>query len=49
MTADKVSAAAARLWKHFQERSKLDELPQDERPSTRAEGYDIQAAVARLS
>jgi 2-keto-4-pentenoate hydratase len=49
MTGEQVTAAAARLWKHFQERSKLDELPQDERPSSRAEGYTVQAAVARLS
>lgn len=49
MTGEKVAAAAARLWKHFQERSKLDELPQDQRPASRAEGYQVQAEVARLS
>src|SRR5580693_3626648 len=49
MTADQVAVAAARLWRHFQERSKLDELPIAYRPATRAEGYDVQAEVARLS
>ena len=49
MTGHKVAAAAARLWQHFQERSKLDELPLDERPASRAEGYRVQGEVARLS
>jgi 2-keto-4-pentenoate hydratase len=49
MTADQVAVAAARLWRHFQERSKLDELPIAYRPTTRGEGYDVQAEVARLS
>jgi 2-keto-4-pentenoate hydratase len=49
MNGAQVAASAARLWRHFQERSKLDELPADARPATRAEGYNVQAEVARLS
>jgi 2-keto-4-pentenoate hydratase len=49
MTPEHVSAAAARLWQHFQDRSKLDALPAGDRPENRAEGYGVQAAVARLS
>ena len=49
MTKDQVTAAASRLWKHFQERSKLDDLPLEERPTQRAQGYEIQAEIARLS
>jgi 2-keto-4-pentenoate hydratase len=49
MTGDDVGAAATRLWRHFQERSKLDELPLEHRPASRADGYDVQAAVARMS
>jgi 2-keto-4-pentenoate hydratase len=49
MTRDETAMAAARLWRHFQETTRLDELPADQRPSTRAEGYDIQAEVVRLS
>jgi 2-keto-4-pentenoate hydratase len=49
MTADKAGAAAARLWRHFQERSKLDAIPQEHRPDNRAEGYAVQAEVARIS
>ena len=49
MTRDQVAAAAARLWRHFQERSKLDALPPEHRPASRAEGYGVQAEVVRLS
>jgi 2-keto-4-pentenoate hydratase len=46
---DKISVAAARLWRHFQEGTKLDELPAAHRPNSRAEGYLVQAEVARMS
>ena len=49
MTSDTVAAAAAILWRHFQDGSKLDELPRDQRPGSRADGYAVQAEVARLS
>jgi 2-keto-4-pentenoate hydratase len=49
MTPDKISVAAARLWRHFQEATKLDELPAAHRPDSRAEGYQVQAEVARMS
>jgi 2-keto-4-pentenoate hydratase len=49
MMVDKAGAAAARLWRHFQERSKLDEIPREHRPESRAEGYAVQAEVVRIS
>jgi 2-keto-4-pentenoate hydratase len=42
-------AAAATLWQHFQQKTKLDGLSSDERPRDRAEGYTVQSEVARLS
>jgi 2-keto-4-pentenoate hydratase len=49
MTEAHITAAAARLWRHFQDRSKLDELPAEDRPASRADGYGVQAEVARMS
>jgi len=43
------SDAAAILWRHWQDRTHFDQLPVDCRPSTRADGYVVQAEVARLS
>ena len=37
------------LWRHWQHATRLDELPPQCRPSSRAEGYAIQAEVAKLS
>ncbi|MFE1598414.1 2-keto-4-pentenoate hydratase [Methylobacterium sp. ID0610] len=42
-------AAARRLWRHWQEGSRLAALPPGERPATRAEGYAIQARFEALS
>jgi len=44
-----IQGAAAILWQHLQQSTRLDELPAHCRPGTRAEGYAIQAEVARLS
>jgi 2-keto-4-pentenoate hydratase len=41
--------AAAILWKHWRESTRIDALPPSCRPADRAEGYAIQAEVARLS
>ncbi len=41
--------AAAILWRHFQQRTRLDQLPAEVRPATRAEGYAIQAQWERQS
>ena len=49
MTDNKAGAAAATLWRHFQERTKLNGLSADQRPLDRAEGYAAQAEMARLS
>lgn len=41
--------AAAILWQHWRDATHFDELPFECRPATRADGYAIQADVARLS
>jgi 2-keto-4-pentenoate hydratase len=41
--------AAGILWQHWRDKTQLDELPPDCRPGERADGYAIQAEVARLS
>jgi 2-keto-4-pentenoate hydratase len=43
------TAAAGILWKNWREHTHLDGLPPGCRPASRAEGYAIQAEVARLS
>ncbi|GJE03855.1 2-keto-4-pentenoate hydratase [Methylobacterium isbiliense] len=43
------AAASDRLWRHWQEGTRLDALPPDERPATRAEGYAIQARLEARS
>jgi 2-keto-4-pentenoate hydratase len=45
----KSGAAAAILWKHWQQRTRIDELPSECRPTDRAEGYATQTDVVRLS
>jgi 2-keto-4-pentenoate hydratase len=45
----KAKAAAALLWQHWQGRSRLSHLPSECRPSTRAEGYAVQAELAALA
>ena len=49
MNQQDIHAAAAMLWRHWQQSSRLDELPAHCRPASRAEGYAIQAEVAKLS
>ena len=49
MNRQDIRAAAATLWQHWQQSTRLDELPPQSRPGSRAEGYAIQAAVAKLS
>lgn len=44
-----IRSAAAILWQHWQQSTRLDELPAHCRPGSRAEGYAIQAEVAKLS
>jgi 2-keto-4-pentenoate hydratase len=44
-----IHSAAMMLWQHWQQSTRLDELPVQCRPSSRAEGYAIQAEVAKLS
>jgi 2-keto-4-pentenoate hydratase len=41
--------AAAILWRHWREATHFDGLPTECRPANRADGYAIQAEVARLS
>jgi 2-keto-4-pentenoate hydratase len=49
MNQQDIRSAAAILWQHWQRSTRLDELPAQCRPDSRAEGYAIQAEVARLS
>jgi 2-keto-4-pentenoate hydratase len=49
MNQQNIRAAAAILWQHWQQATRLDELPAHCRPGTRAEGYAIQAEMAKLS
>ncbi len=49
MNRQDIHAAAAILWQHWQQSTRLDELPAQCRPISRAEGYAIQAEVAQLS
>jgi len=49
MNQQDIHAAAAILWRHWQQSTRLDELPAHCRPATRAEGYAIQAEIAKLS
>ncbi|HUP40130.1 MAG TPA: hypothetical protein VM115_08425 [Vicinamibacterales bacterium] len=41
--------AAAILWKHWQERTRIEQLPQDCRPADRAAGYVAQKDVVKIS
>jgi 2-keto-4-pentenoate hydratase len=49
MNQPEVSAAAAMLLQHWRQSTRMDELPAHCRPASRAEGYAIQAEIARLS
>ncbi len=49
MNRQNIRAAAATLWRHWQQSTRFDELPSQSRPLSRAEGYAIQAEVAKLS
>jgi len=49
LSEEAVSAAAAVLWRHWTESTRIPELPERCRPSTRADGYAIQQQVAALS
>jgi 2-keto-4-pentenoate hydratase len=49
MNQQDIHAAAATLWQHWQQSTRFDELPAHCRPASRAEGYAIQAELAKLS
>ena len=49
MNQQDIHAAAAILWQHWQQSTRFDELPAHCRPGSRAEGYAIQAELAKLS
>jgi 2-keto-4-pentenoate hydratase len=49
MNQQDIHAAAAMLWQHWRQSTRLDELPAHCRPGSRAEGYAIQAELAKLS
>ena len=45
MTAEKLRAASDLLYRHWQKQTRLDALPEDLRPTDRAEGYRVQAFI----
>jgi 2-keto-4-pentenoate hydratase len=49
MNQQDIRSAAAILWQHWRQSTRFDELPAHCRPGSRAEGYAIQAEVAKLS
>ena len=49
MNQQDIHGAAALLWQHWRQSTRLDELPAHCRPTTRADGYAIQAEIAKLS
>jgi 2-keto-4-pentenoate hydratase len=49
MNQQDIHAAAAMLLRHWQQSTRLEELPAHCRPQSRAEGYAIQAELARMS
>ena len=49
MNQQDTQTAAALLWRHWRQSTRLPELPAQCRPQTRDEGYAIQAEVARQS
>src|ERR1035437_7378288 len=44
-----ISQAAQVLWNTWQSNGRIEQLPVDGRPTTRRQGYEVQAEVARLS
>ena len=47
LSAQSAHEAAALLWRHWQATTRIDALPDACRPATRADGYAIQAELAR--
>jgi 2-keto-4-pentenoate hydratase len=45
----KTTGAASILWQHWQERTRIDELPPDCRPADRAAGYSAQQEIVKYS
>lgn len=49
MNQQNIRSAAAIVWQHWQQSTRLEELPAHCRPSGRADGYAIQAELAKQS
>jgi len=49
MTESQVTRAAATLWRHWSDGTRIDGLPADCRPADRRDGYAIQSAIVALS
>ena len=45
MTPDKRQAACDLLYRHWREGTRLENLPEDLRPGTRAEAYEVQGCI----
>src|SRR4029453_7412948 len=46
---DHAGDAAAILWKNWQQRTRIDQLPTDCRPGDRAAGYSAQKEIVKVS
>jgi len=49
MSAEHATSAADIIWEHWRDGRRMPALPESVRPHTRAEGYEVQAALARRS
>lgn len=49
LAAPLANAAGTLIWRHWRDRTRLDHLPVECRPATRAEGYAAQTALAAAS
>jgi 2-keto-4-pentenoate hydratase len=49
MNPEAISAAAATIWRHWQDSTRIPQLPEHLRPLNRADAYDIQSALVSLS
>ena len=45
MTPDQRQAACDLLYRHWREGTRLENLPEDLRPTSRAEAYDVQGCI----
>jgi 2-keto-4-pentenoate hydratase len=49
MTKKRIGDAAATLWRHWQQRTRIDGLPDTCRPADRTDGYAVQSEIVNIS